>query len=189
MHATDASAATALKERLSAGLDQAEHDIATSQGNPKLRERLERVLQNTTIQTDGDRVVANDSDGGTVVVVALAAIVASFVLGLGSNPSPQPTTAFAFDYEADNGRLTITHDAGDAIPARELYVLGEGIDPVGAWRELDGDTSATIDGQPAVVAGDSVTVSAASDYDVDVVWRQADGSQSATLSSDYGPDA
>lgn len=90
------------------------------------------------------------------------------------------TPQAAFDLEFENGELVIVHVGGDAIPADELYVRGEGIDPTGAWHELDDGT----DGTETVQAGDSTTVGAESEYSVALVWD--DGNTSAVLAQASG---
>jgi FlaG/FlaF family flagellin (archaellin) len=67
------------------------------------------------------------------ITVILAAVIASFVLGLGNTAGEvAPTASFSFDYDNDPGNsgegvLTISHDGGDPIRHDELYVRGDGI--------------------------------------------------------------
>jgi flagellin-like protein len=66
------------------------------------------------------------------ITVILAAVIATFVLGLGdqvSNTAPQAT--FSFDYdESGEENLTITHDGGDTIePARLSVTSSENFHP------------------------------------------------------------
>lgn len=95
-----------------------------------------------------------------------------------------PQAAFVTDLTDDT--LEITHEAGDAIPAEELAVRGEGIEPVGFWSDIGGETNGEVDGAPAVVAGDSVTVEADDRYEINVVWVSSDADRSATLFSAAG---
>jgi len=71
------------------------------------------------------------------ITVILAAVIASFVLGLGNNATEQtPTASFVFDYDQVDenpdsgddiyGLVTITHDGGDTINDQELYIRGTG---------------------------------------------------------------
>jgi flagellin-like protein len=71
------------------------------------------------------------------ITVILAAVIASFVLGLGNQAQQgAPTATIGFDYEsvdpADSssetnwGLLTISHDGGDSVSDQELYVRGSG---------------------------------------------------------------
>ena len=62
------------------------------------------------------------------ITVILAAVIASFVLGLGSsNDDVQPNTSFNFDYTADStaDTLKITMTDGDEINPANLYLRGE----------------------------------------------------------------
>ncbi|MDG5776444.1 type IV pilin N-terminal domain-containing protein [Haloarculaceae archaeon H-GB2-1] len=67
------------------------------------------------------------------ITVILAAVIASFVLGVGQEAQQNtPKASFDFQYEepgASNdgdGYVKITHDGGDPISAAELYVRGTG---------------------------------------------------------------
>jgi len=89
------------------------------------------------------RQLLNDDDAvspviGVILMVAitviLAAVIASFVLGLGGNQQATPTASFTFDYtqnqdpdavsDQDKNYLDVTHDGGDTIRANELYMRG-----------------------------------------------------------------
>jgi len=143
------------------------------------------------------------------ITVILAAVIASFVLGLGNTQSTTPTASFSFDYEQGNNgevsNLTITHDGGDNVKETELFIRGSGFNdtrpsPVasGNWPaavdhteagEWAGDTSSSIGDTSAVTAGDRVIVHVTSDYEMRVVWQAQEGDNSATLGSDTGPDS
>ncbi|QIO25547.1 type IV pilin [Haloarcula sp. JP-L23] len=131
------------------------------------------------------------------ITVILAAVIASFVLGLGDTASQStPQASFSFDYqEGSPNSLDIIHDGGDTIKASEIYIRGtinEGSstsvdvawgDFSGANTEVSAGASVTIDGTNAVgTAPDG-------GYDVRVVYEAAEGDNSATLAQDSGPDA
>ncbi|WP_247008415.1 type IV pilin [Halorientalis litorea] len=62
------------------------------------------------------------------ITVILAAVIASFVLGLGNTQSATPTVSFNTDYTEfndDEGNLTVTHDSGETVLASEVYVRGQ----------------------------------------------------------------
>jgi len=64
------------------------------------------------------------------ITVILAAVIATFVLGLGeqvSSTAPQASFTFEFNEEYDgvNGALSMTHDGGDSIKQNELIVRGQ----------------------------------------------------------------
>ncbi len=118
------------------------------------------------------------------ITVILAAVIASFVLGLGPSGDNQPTASFGFDYDGSS-ELKITHENGDQIKTSELFIRGDGVSNK-EWPVSD--ASSTIGSQTAVSSGDSTTLTGVpDDYDVSVVWESDENS--ATLSSDTGPGA
>jgi len=116
------------------------------------------------------------------ITVILAAVIASFVLGLGGSTSKTPQAKFTWDYNSYNGNsygnLTVTHDGGTTIRASELVVRGTG------FGDVSGD-------HPSVPTGSK------SDYvvgDSDTTWSEASPSTSvpqpaATSSSTKGGDS
>jgi flagellin-like protein len=150
----------------------------------------------------------NDDDAvspviGVILMVAitviLAAVIATFVLGLGEQvSSTTPTASFTFDYSDDNSCLTVTHDGGDSIKKSELYVRGQldggsgcasqstVLSSPGEWK---GTANGEVGSDDAVVAGDYGYVAAGSAYEIRVVYEAAQGTSSATLGQSSGPDA
>lgn len=102
------------------------------------------------------------------ITVILAAVIGTFVLGLGdqvSTTSPQAQ----FSFESDGaGSVTVTHDGGDTIDSANLNILTNGTD---ASNQFSGSVS----------AGTSVTVSASSDEVVRVVWSSPSDDSTATI--------
>jgi flagellin-like protein len=141
-------------------------------------------MQLTQLFTDDDAV---SPVIGVILMVAitviLAAVIATFVLGLGEQLSDSaPSATFDFDYDEDNTELTITHTGGDTIKASDLYVRG--IASPGDWTtvgsyDADSDIGAGASVAPTVNAGDTVRV----------VWESDQGDQSSTLQQWDGPDA
>lgn len=128
------------------------------------------------------------------ITVILAAVIATFVLGLGEQISQTtPQASFSSDYEegvhtgdGDNkeGMLTLTHDGGDSIKAQNLYVRGTPDDD-GVWHDQSGTS---IGSTEMVSAGSSVDVDVDADSTVRVVYESSGGGQSATLGRWDGPD-
>jgi len=124
------------------------------------------------------------------ITVILAAVIASFVLGLGDQNNPAPTTSFQFDFESTGtgvGDLTIIHEDGDELDGSNVYVRGDGLANTGEW-------ASTLGGPDPIQAGDDLLVGSAggntdSDYDARVVWEDPDSDQTSTLDKDQGPDA
>ncbi len=85
-----------------------------------------------------------------------------------------------FDFDVEDGELTIMHTAGDAVPADELYIRGDGLGETGAWHELSDD----IEEDEDVTAGERLTIDVENEYSITLVWD--DGSDSATLHSHSG---
>jgi len=126
------------------------------------------------------------------ITVILAAVIASFVLGLGDQAQQTtPQASFTFEYDesvgnADEGDLTITHDGGDTINAQSLYIRGSNLaSHTGNWAD-DLSYSGT-----EVSAGNSLTLGSdvPDDYDARVIYEPPEGDQSATLAQDSGPEA
>ncbi len=135
------------------------------------------------------------------ITVILAAVIASFVLGLGDQATEsQPQASFGFEYDptADSdggeGVLAVTHTGGDPIEAQELYLRGDGF--------LSGtDTSASFDSSDStwdagsfsssdqVSAGEDIEAGVEDDFEIDVVWEPVEGDRSAILADYTGPDA
>jgi flagellin-like protein len=157
-------------------------------------------LKLTELITDDDAV---SPVIGVILMVAitviLAAVIATFVLGLGeqvSETAPQATFEFEWDDSSGNqDALNITHDGGDTITAKNLYARGDegdngdsGISQLGnSWDGLkDGPGS----GESEVSAGQEATVNGiGSDGQVRVIWEPSGGDNSATLAEWEGPDA
>ncbi|NHX39087.1 MULTISPECIES: type IV pilin [Haloarcula] len=139
------------------------------------------------------------------ITVILAAVIASFVLGLGDQAQQAtPQASFSWDFDesvgnSDYGVVTVTHDGGDTIDGNELYIRGDlpssGTHGVSTY-DLDADTggdptfanSNTV-GETEVSAGTSMDVAASDSYDLRVVYETQEGDTSATLAQDTGPEA
>jgi len=146
----------------------------------------------------------NDDDAvspviGVILMVAitviLAAVIASFVLGLGDSASQQtPTVSFGFDYTTGSGSgaydlsetggtdgtLTVTHDGGDSIPENQLTATDQ-----------DGDGPELIlgNGNTDVTAGQTAQIDISASDTVNIVWTDAEEETSSTLATYEGPDA
>ena len=123
------------------------------------------------------------------ITVILAAVIGTFVLGLGDqvqNNAPQAT--FSFDYSedgsvADSYEVVATHDGGDTFTNENTNSLViQGTD----------DSSSTITEafgvSGGVSAGDSATLNSAGDgTDVRIIWTSANGGNTATVASGTVP--
>ncbi|ELZ82518.1 flagellin-like protein [Haloferax elongans ATCC BAA-1513] len=132
------------------------------------------------------------------ITVILAAVIGTFVLGLGEQTETAPQASFSFEYDSSgNSNLTITHESGEEINSDRLNVTAsteitnQSGSPAAAtslsWTDLD--TGTAVD----VTAGSSITIKPSSNTlgseTVRVVWTSDSGSSSATLQKWSGPDA
>jgi len=122
------------------------------------------------------------------ITVILAAVIASFVLGLGDQNNPAPTASFDFSADIGNESVTVTHSDGDEINSDYLFIRGQQLSSSGdSWTDWNGGT--TID----VAAGNSIVVDLTStnteQYEIRVVWEDPDSDSTSTLDTDQGPDA
>lgn len=109
-------------------------------------------------------------------------------------PPVAPTVAFQFEYDPDAGAVTITHVGGDAVVPSRLYVRGEGFaDASGADMTAAGQWAGAatyeLEGEPAVVSGDAVTVGVTADHEIAVVWEPPEADVAKTLAVARGPEA
>ncbi|EMA21745.1 type IV pilin [Haloarcula marismortui] len=130
------------------------------------------------------------------ITVILAAVIASFVLGLGDQAQQAtPQASFSWDYEQDDpshttGNVTITHDGGDSIEAQQLYIRGDFDDSsnttAGSWGSYK---TSSVSGASDVSAGQSISPGVGDQYDLRVIYEPQEGDTSATLAQDTGPQA
>ena len=148
------------------------------------------------------------------ITVILAAVIATFVLGLGeqvSSTAPQASFNFEFEESQDNvdGVLTMTHDGGDSIKANELFLRGQngsnaestfGYDVTwetmvgvpsgfGASTSIEGTASGSLGSTSAVTGGDFLEFPIGTDGQIRLIFEQQQGDSSATIATFEGPDA
>ena len=133
------------------------------------------------------------------ITVILAAVIGTFVLGLGSQvQGTAPSAQFTFS-EDSNGNLTITHDGGQPVDVNNLNVTGGDLDtndtstttgPTGqyscqhdSWGEDNWETSTSELG-----AGDSCTIPSSnitSDEEIRITWESDSGDSTSVLAGPY----
>lgn len=188
LETADDEAAESVAAELRSARDGAQERFDSAETDRELAAEFGALLSSLTVGADGSSVVVSVADG-EIFPVALLAVLGSFLLGLGSQQQVRsPQAVFDFEYDSA-GELTVTHQGGDNVGASQLVIQGQGLGTTGTWSDLGGSASGDLDAQPAVVAGDSVTVAAEPDYEVRVIWQRADGSTSAVLASNRGPAA
>ncbi|PSQ15962.1 type IV pilin [Halobacteriales archaeon QS_8_69_26] len=134
------------------------------------------------------------------VTVVLAAVIGTFVLGIGSQVSgdtPKVSFGFVFDGGGDdfnpgnsNDSVTITHRGGDGLDREEITVNvgGENVETNGPCYDND-------DWPEDIEAGDKGTIDESvcsslemeSDDRVKVVWNDPDDEATAILGDDRVP--
>ena len=138
------------------------------------------------------------------ITVILAAVIGTFVLGLGDQvQDTSPTASFTFDYDqsdgadsfgsgntAGDGLLTITHDGGDSIEAQNLFITGSS-NTASDKVEVAADSSADpqYSGSDELSAGSQVTVRISNSDTVRVVFEASGGDSTSTLGKFEGPNA
>jgi flagellin-like protein len=145
----------------------------------------------------------NDDDAvspviGVILMVAitviLAAVIGTFVLGLGDQvQQTSPTAQFTFDYSegtTDGNTLEITHDGGDGVDPARITFAGDMSSTYSGedWNGVAATSVSTVTAGDSVILDDSTDGSSnGNDYlqdnpsSVSVVWNAEDGDRSSTL--------
>jgi len=127
------------------------------------------------------------------ITVILAAVIGTFVLGLGDQvQSTTPQASFGFDVSGDD--LTIAHESGDSIDSSALEIVTSGSFDVASSGETWGTIAANTnngDDPGTVSAGESILVSDGDDggFDGDtvrVVYDSPDSDSTSTLAKFEG---
>ena len=127
------------------------------------------------------------------ITVILAAVIGTFVLGLGSDlQNNPPNTQFTFSQE-DGGSLQMIHDGGDSVETGSLNVTTDGSTPIDNYSTGTAECqhhstgNNTWSGDSELTAGDGCTIPSSEiddDATIRITWQSDDGSSSATL-ADY----
>ncbi|SEH59850.1 flagellin N-terminal-like domain-containing protein [Halopenitus malekzadehii] len=136
------------------------------------------------------------------ITVILAAVIGTFVLGLGDDlQNTQPTASFNFDFETNdsgNDSVTISHGGGDSISSEDTVTVAvTGGADIGNSSDGGNESSPfTWTYSDSLSAGSSQTFYLHNESDsgstwngetVSVNWESADGSSSAQLGSQDAP--
>jgi FlaG/FlaF family flagellin (archaellin) len=121
------------------------------------------------------------------ITVILAAVIGTFVLGLGDQvQTTAPQASFEFEFFNDGGstpKVTMTHTGGDTIPSSDTLTTTVSSN---SWAD------STPTWTPAVGAGDSITkeldASSWSGETVRIVWKGSNGDTSAVLGKNTAPN-
>lgn len=125
------------------------------------------------------------------ITVVLASVIGSTVLGLEDQAETAPTANFDASYDESADTVTVSHEGGQDILAANLYVRGESLasSDTGNWvDDASGEATGSMDGESAVMSGDSATVSVSGEeYVLRVIWRSPDTDMTAELAVERGP--
>ncbi|WP_117594803.1 type IV pilin [Haloprofundus halophilus] len=112
------------------------------------------------------------------ITVILAAVIGTFVLGLGDqvgNNAPQ--ASFDFNYNNDGSEVTISHAGGATVNTDELSIIVDGGEETVTYsdtRVSSGETLTTVSG---LSPGDKVTV----------VWENPSGGSTTIIAESTAP--
>ncbi|UVE50483.1 type IV pilin N-terminal domain-containing protein [Haloferax larsenii] len=109
------------------------------------------------------------------ITVILAAVIGTFVLGLGDQvQETAPQASFAFDYNGTH--LVVTHESGESVTAGNVELVNSS--STTAWD----DNVNNNDGKITAGESNTLNIGTASDGDtVRIVWTSESGSTSSTL--------
>jgi flagellin-like protein len=134
------------------------------------------------------------------ITVILAAVIASFVLGLGDSTQTTPSASFDFDYQqgdsstddtfstgtTGDGILIITHESGDSIDATQIDITGSSETASNSMNLVDDGSFTSSD---EISAGTEFSVRMNDGDSIRVVYTGESGDSSSTLQTFEGPDA
>jgi len=144
------------------------------------------------------------------ITVILAAVIGTFVLGLGDTANSRiPQADYQASYSSSDETLTFAHENGETIGQARLSIVSDGTafcaEPGNSSSCASGDsvTSVTLDSQADTsdwVSGDEMTAGkqativaedskSLSDSEVRVIYEDASGDTSGTLRRWSGPSA
>ncbi|WP_049935714.1 type IV pilin [Haloplanus natans] len=115
------------------------------------------------------------------ITVILAAVIGTFVLGLGDQVSESaPQASFSFDFNTSNTSATITHEGGETLENSNIGVSGDDGTPNGA-NNFAGST---------ITAGDSSVYGSVSPGEtIRVIWTNPAGGATNTIARATAPQS
>ena len=126
--------------------------------------KLKNIFRND--ESDGTRAVSPVI--GVILMVAitviLAAVIGTFVLGLGDQVESAPQASFNFDTNDDEDTVEIVHRGGDNINTNNVDFRVSNMDEVDSGPDDDGEFVVE-DADGTLRAGDTVTIQFDADDD------------------------
>ena len=128
------------------------------------------------------------------ITVILAAVIGTFVLGLGDQvQETSPNAQWDWDYSSSEANLTVSHQSGDSIDSDRLEITvsggfeednaGDGLRHSDTVLLFDGDLSAGSSGTINHTDGNGGSATDIEGQTVRVIWTSEDGGSSSTLTS------
>lgn len=127
------------------------------------------------------------------ITVILAAVIGTFVLGLGEEvQQASPQASFSMDFaQSNDGQVLITHEGGDTIKGAAAVKITDSGGSSADWTTANDGTELTAgssiyycnDG----ATGDTCSGSTWSGETLRVIWESQNGDNSATLSEQDAP--
>jgi len=125
------------------------------------------------------------------ITVILAAVIASFVLGLGDqagDAAPQASWSYSYDDSASfsssglgsDGLLTISHDGGDTVDMTQVTIKDDNGDSANP-RTAGSDNMESAFPSDDADAGDEGSVGVDDDSTIRIVWENPDDDSTSTL--------
>jgi flagellin-like protein len=124
------------------------------------------------------------------ITVILAAVIGTFVLGLGDQvQQTSPNAQWTWDADVANDELNVTHEGGDSVTASNLEVTGPEAqnggtdstacneDATNEWPDADVTAGDSCD----VTGGNAATIT--SDEEYRLIWTAEGGGSSSTLTT------
>lgn len=129
----------------------------------------------TNLYSDPDDSRAVSPVIGVILMVAitviLAAVIGTFVLGLGDSVESAPQASFDFSHDTDTGDVDIRHRGGDNLDPANVEIR---IDGSAAESSDYGSGSSALSTFDSFGAGDTVTITGASGQTIDIVFIDGD---------------
>jgi flagellin-like protein len=130
------------------------------------------------------------------ITVILAAVIGTFVLGLGDQvQQTSPNAQWDWDEDTSNDEITLTHTSGDTVDSARLSFTVDGgeVDDFGTdgsdfSNDVSSGDSATIDGADAQDSGNTNLFADGTEETVRLIWTAEGGGSSSTL-TEYTVDS
>jgi FlaG/FlaF family flagellin (archaellin) len=126
------------------------------------------------------------------ITVILAAVIGTFVLGLGDQvQSSAPNANFQFEYNTTAEEFTVTHNGGQDVDSENIEISVESASDNAAWSDGSGSSGTLSTGSSSTFdyssSGDFTSAGSSGDT-VLVIWQSPSGDSSNTIGSSTIPN-